>query len=134
MKSEAAALSGQTDGGGSAPAAAVLLLRGDLPGSDPGDADRREDGAAEQHPAGELAKHPQEGLRHRRRALQEPRGYGRAPPAPRSAIPSLHSETLTPVPSDDDGNNQWPEVLKFLFDSVNSEDVGLREAALHVFW
>ncbi|XP_023822132.1 importin-5 [Oryzias latipes] len=35
---------------------------------------------------------------------------------------------------DDDGNNQWPEVLKFLFDSVNSEDVGLREAALHVFW
>uniref|UniRef100_A0A3B3DDR7 Karyopherin (importin) beta 3 n=1 Tax=Oryzias melastigma TaxID=30732 RepID=A0A3B3DDR7_ORYME len=35
---------------------------------------------------------------------------------------------------DDDGNNQWPEVLKFLFDSVNAEDVGLREAALHIFW
>ncbi|XP_060889016.1 importin-5 [Labrus mixtus] len=35
---------------------------------------------------------------------------------------------------DDDGNNQWPELLKFLFDSVNSEKVGLREAALHIFW
>uniref|UniRef100_A0AAX7UYL1 TOG domain-containing protein n=1 Tax=Astatotilapia calliptera TaxID=8154 RepID=A0AAX7UYL1_ASTCA len=35
---------------------------------------------------------------------------------------------------DDDGNNQWPEVLKFLFDSVNAENVGLREAALHIFW
>uniref|UniRef100_A0AAY5KL98 TOG domain-containing protein n=1 Tax=Esox lucius TaxID=8010 RepID=A0AAY5KL98_ESOLU len=35
---------------------------------------------------------------------------------------------------DDDGNNQWPELLKFLFDSVNSDNVGLREAALHIFW
>ncbi|XP_061917237.1 importin-5 [Entelurus aequoreus] len=35
---------------------------------------------------------------------------------------------------DDDGNNQWPEALKFLFDSVNSDNVGLREAALHIFW
>ncbi|XP_051983041.1 importin-5 [Xyrauchen texanus] len=35
---------------------------------------------------------------------------------------------------DDDGKNQWPEILKFLFDSVNSQDVALREAALHVFW
>ncbi|XP_036401280.1 importin-5 [Megalops cyprinoides] len=35
---------------------------------------------------------------------------------------------------DDDGNNQWPEVLKFLFDSVNSQSVGLRESALHIFW
>ncbi|RXN01964.1 Importin-5 [Acipenser ruthenus] len=35
---------------------------------------------------------------------------------------------------DDDGNNQWPEVLKFLFDSVSSQDVGLRESALHIFW
>lgn len=35
---------------------------------------------------------------------------------------------------DDDGNNQWPELLKFLFDSVNSPNVGLREAALHIFW
>ncbi|KAK7893324.1 hypothetical protein WMY93_022476 [Mugilogobius chulae] len=35
---------------------------------------------------------------------------------------------------DDDGNNQWPEVLKFLFDSVNSDNVGLKEAALHIFW
>ncbi|XP_043927244.1 importin-5 [Protopterus annectens] len=35
---------------------------------------------------------------------------------------------------DDDGNNQWPEVLKFLFESVSSQDVGLREAALHIFW
>uniref|UniRef100_A0AAY4B4J1 TOG domain-containing protein n=1 Tax=Denticeps clupeoides TaxID=299321 RepID=A0AAY4B4J1_9TELE len=31
---------------------------------------------------------------------------------------------------DDDGNNQWPEVLKFLFDSVNSQDVALREAVI----
>uniref|UniRef100_A0A8C2ER82 Importin 5 n=2 Tax=Cyprinus carpio TaxID=7962 RepID=A0A8C2ER82_CYPCA len=29
---------------------------------------------------------------------------------------------------DDDGNNQWPEILKFLFDSVNSQDVSLRES------
>ncbi|XP_017313451.2 importin-5 [Ictalurus punctatus] len=35
---------------------------------------------------------------------------------------------------DDDGNNQWPEILKFLFDSVNSQNVCLREAALHIFW
>lgn len=35
---------------------------------------------------------------------------------------------------DDDGNNQWPELLKFLFDSVNSDSVNLREAALHIFW
>ncbi|XP_077456296.1 importin-5 [Stigmatopora argus] len=35
---------------------------------------------------------------------------------------------------DDDGNNQWPEVLKYLFESVNSDNVGLREAALHIFW
>ncbi|XP_053719016.1 importin-5 [Synchiropus splendidus] len=34
---------------------------------------------------------------------------------------------------DDDGNNQWPEVLKFLFESVNSDNVGLREGALHIF-
>nr|XP_028584102.1 importin-5 [Podarcis muralis] len=35
---------------------------------------------------------------------------------------------------DEDGNNQWPEGLKFLFDSVSSQNVGLREAALHIFW
>ncbi|CAL1597860.1 unnamed protein product [Knipowitschia caucasica] len=35
---------------------------------------------------------------------------------------------------DDDGNNQWPEVLKFLFDSVNSDKASLKEAALHIFW
>ncbi|XP_069061286.1 importin-5 [Pleurodeles waltl] len=35
---------------------------------------------------------------------------------------------------DEDGNNQWPEALKFLFDSVSSQNVGLREAALHIFW
>ncbi|XP_068612345.1 LOW QUALITY PROTEIN: importin-5 [Brachionichthys hirsutus] len=35
---------------------------------------------------------------------------------------------------DDDGNNQWPELLKFLFASVNSDAVDLREAALHIFW
>uniref|UniRef100_A0A4W3GRT8 Karyopherin (importin) beta 3 n=1 Tax=Callorhinchus milii TaxID=7868 RepID=A0A4W3GRT8_CALMI len=35
---------------------------------------------------------------------------------------------------DDDGNNQWPELLKFLFESVSSQNVGLREAALHIFW
>ncbi|KAJ3584175.1 hypothetical protein NHX12_014671 [Muraenolepis orangiensis] len=34
----------------------------------------------------------------------------------------------------DDGNNQWPELLKFLFDSVSSQDVSLRESALHIFW
>uniref|UniRef100_A0AAR2JTX9 TOG domain-containing protein n=1 Tax=Pygocentrus nattereri TaxID=42514 RepID=A0AAR2JTX9_PYGNA len=28
---------------------------------------------------------------------------------------------------DDDGNNQWPEILKFLFESVNSQNVALRE-------
>ncbi|KPP64331.1 importin-5-like [Scleropages formosus] len=35
---------------------------------------------------------------------------------------------------DDEGNNQWPEVLKFLFDSVSSQNVDLRESALHIFW
>ncbi|TKC53354.1 hypothetical protein EI555_005669 [Monodon monoceros] len=36
--------------------------------------------------------------------------------------------------AEEDGNNQWPEGLKFLFDSVSSQNVGLREAALHIFW
>lgn len=36
--------------------------------------------------------------------------------------------------TDEDGNNQWPEGLKFLFDSVSSQNMGLREAALHIFW
>lgn len=44
------------------------------------------------------------------------------------------SQVLLSLISDDDGNNQWPELLKFLFDSVNSDNVGLREAALHIFW
>ncbi|KAI5141125.1 Importin-5 [Manis pentadactyla] len=35
---------------------------------------------------------------------------------------------------DEDGNNQWPEGLKFLFDSVSSQNMGLQEAALHIFW
>ncbi|XP_033616474.1 importin-5-like [Fukomys damarensis] len=34
----------------------------------------------------------------------------------------------------EDGNNQWPEGLKFLFDSVSSQNMGLQEAALHIFW
>lgn len=38
------------------------------------------------------------------------------------------------IDQDDDGNSQWPEILKFLFDSVNSQNVALREAALHIFW
>uniref|UniRef100_A0A286XZM1 Importin 5 n=1 Tax=Cavia porcellus TaxID=10141 RepID=A0A286XZM1_CAVPO len=35
---------------------------------------------------------------------------------------------------DEDGNNQWPEGLKFLFDSVSSQNMGLQEAVLHIFW
>ncbi|XP_070538592.1 importin-5-like [Ptychodera flava] len=35
---------------------------------------------------------------------------------------------------DDDGNNLWPEVLKFLFDCATSQDAGLKESALHVFF
>ncbi|XP_041502184.1 importin-5-like [Microtus oregoni] len=35
---------------------------------------------------------------------------------------------------DEDGNNQWPEGLNFLFDSISSQSMGLREAALYIFW
>ncbi|XP_066113316.1 ran-binding protein 6 isoform X2 [Saccopteryx bilineata] len=35
---------------------------------------------------------------------------------------------------DEDGTNQWPEGLKFLVDSIYSEDVSLWEVALHVLW
>uniref|UniRef100_A0A8C4QHS1 Karyopherin (importin) beta 3 n=1 Tax=Eptatretus burgeri TaxID=7764 RepID=A0A8C4QHS1_EPTBU len=35
---------------------------------------------------------------------------------------------------DADGNNPWPEVLKFLFACVSSQGAALRETALHVFW
>ncbi|KAJ6632921.1 Importin-5 [Pseudolycoriella hygida] len=34
---------------------------------------------------------------------------------------------------DDDGNNQWPELLEFLFRCVNSQNVGLQESALRIF-
>ena len=35
--------------------------------------------------------------------------------------------------ADDDGNNTWPEVLKFLFDCAGSANPGLKEAALIIF-
>lgn len=35
---------------------------------------------------------------------------------------------------DDEGNNSWPEVLKFMFDCISSDNTNLKEAALHIFW
>ena len=37
------------------------------------------------------------------------------------------------VCSDDDGNNTWPEILKFLFDCASSGNVELKESALIIF-
>lgn len=34
---------------------------------------------------------------------------------------------------DDDGNNQWPDLLQFLFQCVNSQNVELQESALRIF-
>jgi len=34
---------------------------------------------------------------------------------------------------DENGNNLWPEVLKFLFELANSENPALRQSAFHVF-
>lgn len=34
---------------------------------------------------------------------------------------------------DDDGNNTWPDVLQFLFQSANSQQPAMREAALRIF-
>lgn len=34
---------------------------------------------------------------------------------------------------DDDGNNQWPDLLQFLFQCVNSQNAELQEAALRIF-
>lgn len=34
---------------------------------------------------------------------------------------------------DDDGNNLWPEFLKFLFDLASSPNPELKEVALHLF-
>jgi hypothetical protein len=35
---------------------------------------------------------------------------------------------------DDDGNNQWPEFLRFLFSCANSPVPALKESALRMFW
>lgn len=34
---------------------------------------------------------------------------------------------------DDDGTNRWPEVLQFLFELSNSQDINLKESALNIF-
>ena len=34
---------------------------------------------------------------------------------------------------DEDGNNQWPEFLKFLFDLAGSPTPELKEISLHLF-
>lgn len=34
---------------------------------------------------------------------------------------------------DDDGNNQWPEFLQFLFQYASASDPHLKEAALRMF-
>lgn len=34
--------------------------------------------------------------------------------------------------SDDDGNNQWPDILKFLYECCNSSENGMKEVALHI--
>ncbi len=34
---------------------------------------------------------------------------------------------------DDDGNNHWPEFLKFLFEMASSPNVEMKEVALHIF-
>lgn len=34
---------------------------------------------------------------------------------------------------DDDGNNQWPEFLQFLFQCANGPTPGLKESALRMF-
>ena len=35
--------------------------------------------------------------------------------------------------TDDDGNNMWPEFLKFLFDCASSTNPEIKEVALHMF-
>lgn len=35
--------------------------------------------------------------------------------------------------TDDDGNNQWPDVLQFLFQCANSQNAALQESALRIF-
>ena len=35
--------------------------------------------------------------------------------------------------TDDDGNNLWPEFLKFLFDLASSESVDMKESSLLLF-
>ena len=35
--------------------------------------------------------------------------------------------------TDDDGNNNWPEFLKFLFDCASSANPEVKEVALHMF-
>lgn len=34
---------------------------------------------------------------------------------------------------DDDGNNLWPEFLKFLFEMASSPNTALKEISLHLF-
>lgn len=35
---------------------------------------------------------------------------------------------------DEDGNNQWPEFLRFLFQCANSQAPQIKESALRMFW
>ena len=34
---------------------------------------------------------------------------------------------------DEEANNNWPEVLQFMFDCVQSDDARLKDAALQIF-
>ena len=35
--------------------------------------------------------------------------------------------------SDDEQNNLWPEILRFLFECVQSGETALKDSALHIF-
>lgn len=124
---------GQANGSSSSATTVVVILRGDLPRPDGVIAGSHKDGAGDHHPDRKRSKHSQESLWCCCWAFPQPCWYVWRKMITYHCIGD-YFKMLVLLCLDDDGNNQWPELLKFLFDSVNSPNVGLREAALHIFW
>lgn len=129
---------GQANGSSTSATTVVIILWGDLPRPDDVIAGSHKDRAGDHHPDRKRSKHSQESMWCCCWAFPQPCWYVWIV-IRKTTISNYHCirdyfKIVVLLCIDDDGNNQWPELLKFLFDSVNSPNVGLREAALHIFW
>ena len=44
----------------------------------------------------------------------------------------VHVQILVEHDLDEEGNNQWPDILKFLYDCCNAHENRMKEVALHI--